>query len=333
MNIISVNVNGVRASAFNGAAAKRNYGLLNFIDRQNSRKDQKIDILCMQELRADKDQLEKFAEKLLLNDQNFYFQDDQNMKGHAGVGVIIFNQSYDILEVRTPFERQEYTSKIKASGRIIELDIKTDLGNTFTLINAYLHHADSPTVKGISREQSVFTMDNKHIFLDKLTSRLKELISLGNEIVMVGDFNIAHQNIDLKNHQGNKTKAGFLPEERAWLDLWFADINQQIPEEIYNKHFYNPDIEYFPPEYTNKHFKDNGIGLIDICRKKWGDKTSYSWWTYMGKAFDNDAGWRIDYQVATPKIANTVLDANIIKQDNYNSRYTDHAPVSVVYNY
>ena len=140
------------------------------------------------------------------------------------------------------------------------------------------------------------SMEEKYAFLDLVTARLAELGAAGRLAVLAGDVNIAHRNVDLKNWKGNLKAAGCLPEERAYLDRW------------------------------------SDLGWVDVGRRLGGDGPGpYTWWSWRGKAFDNDAGWRIDYQLATPALAARALKAEVDRAASYDARFSDHAPVVVTY--
>ena len=111
-------------------------------------------------------------------------------------------------------------------------------------------------------------------------------------MVICGDWNIAHREIDLKNWRGNKKNSGFLPEERAWLTQLFDEV-----------------------------------GWVDTFRKLYPESEAYTWWSNRGQAWAKDVGWRIDYQIATPSLAARALSASIYKQE----RFSDHAPLITDY--
>ena len=120
----------------------------------------------------------------------------------------------------------------------------------------------------------------------------------GREVVVVGDWNIAHAEIDLKNWRTNRKNSGFLPEEREWLGRVYDEV-----------------------------------GYVDVQRKLDPEGPGpYSWWSYRGKAFDNDSGWRIDLQVATPGLAELCTSVVVERAESYDGRWSDHAPVTAVYN-
>lgn len=137
----------------------------------------------------------------------------------------------------------------------------------------------------------------KYALLDAVTARLRRAREEGEQLALTGDLNVAHREADLKNWKGNIGKAGFLAEERAYFDGWFGE----------------------------------GL-VVDVVRERSGDGPGpYTWWSYRGKAFDNDAGWRIDYQLATPQLAQRVSRHEIGRAAAYDQRWSDHAPVVVDY--
>ena len=134
----------------------------------------------------------------------------------------------------------------------------------------------------------------KYRCLESFTAHLKNLQRRRAEYVICGDWNIAHKEIDLKNWRGNRKNSGFLPEERAWMD------------EVFGKHRYTDAfraIEQPPDQYT--------------------------WWSNRGRAWDNNVGWRIDYQVVTPGLSDCVTRTEIYKEQ----RFSDHAPLIMDYDW
>lgn len=137
----------------------------------------------------------------------------------------------------------------------------------------------------------------KYALLDAVTARLRRARDEGEHLTLTGDLNVAHREADLRNWKGNIGKAGFLAEERAYFDGWF----------------------------------DEGL-VVDVVRVRSGEGPGpYTWWSYRGKAFDNDAGWRIDYHLATPDLAQRVSRHEIGRAAAYDQRWSDHAPVVVDY--
>ncbi len=149
-----------------------------------------------------------------------------------------------------------------------------------------------------SGETDTPRQDEKERFMESFGLYLARTAASGRSTVVCGDWNIAHTERDLKNWKGNKKSSGFLPNERAWMDRIFAD----------------------------------GSGWVDVMRVLHGDIDGpYSWWSYRGKAFDNDAGWRIDYHVATDGLAASARAGVVERAESYDTRWSDHAPVTVTY--
>ncbi|WP_102142209.1 exodeoxyribonuclease III [Mycobacterium hubeiense] len=135
----------------------------------------------------------------------------------------------------------------------------------------------------------------KERFLTGLASRMTALAS-DRDAVVCGDWNIAHTEHDIKNWRGNVKKSGFLPSERQWLSDLLAS------------------------------------GWVEVMRVMHPDQPGpYSWWSWRGRAFDNDAGWRIDYQLANRRLAARVVSARVERPEAYALRWSDHAPVTVKY--
>ena len=186
--------------------------------------------------------------------------------------------------------------------RAVRIDLGQGVpGNTGRWVEADLDLPDGRVLTVIStyiHSGTVGTpsMEEKYGFLDLITARLAELRAADGLAVVAGDVNIAHRNEDLKNWKGNLKAAGCLPEERAYLDRWFE------------------------------------AGWVDLGRRFGGDGPGpYTWWSWRGKAFDNDAGWRIDYQIATPALAATAKEVVVDRAPSYDTRFSDHAPVVVTY--
>ena len=138
----------------------------------------------------------------------------------------------------------------------------------------------------------------KHAFLTGADKRLATLARLakrnGREALVCGDFNIGHREVDIKNWKGNRGKSGFLPEERAHLDGWFSGA------------------------------------WTDLGRELGGEGPGpYTWWSWRGRGFDTDGGWRIDYQIATAELAARARSAVVGKAATYAERWSDHAPLTV----
>ncbi len=137
----------------------------------------------------------------------------------------------------------------------------------------------------------------KEAFLEAAAVRLDALAADGRHVLLTGDLNVAHREADLKNWKGNLKKAGFLPQERAWFDRLLGDG-----------------------------------AWVDVVRALAGmGPGPYSWWSWRGKAFDLDSGWRIDYQIASAGLAEHAVKAETDRAGSYAERWSDHAPVVVRY--
>lgn len=142
-----------------------------------------------------------------------------------------------------------------------------------------------------SGEENTPKQDEKYRFMAELGAYLK---TRTGEFVVSGDWNIAPAEVDLKNWKGNQKSAGFLPEERAWIAELLA------------------------------------VGYVDVVRALHPDVAGpYSWWSYRGRAFDNDSGWRIDLVLTTEDIAPFATAARVERAAAYDQRWSDHAPVTV----
>lgn len=133
----------------------------------------------------------------------------------------------------------------------------------------------------------------KYQFMDQFLEILNSHVKSKKSYIICGDWNIAHKNIDIKNWKGNQKNSGFLPEERAWLDTLFEKK-----------------------------------GFIDAFREVNHQAEQYTWWSHRGQAWAKNVGWRIDYQVLSPNLKNTVKHASIYKDE----RFSDHAPLIIDYN-
>jgi exodeoxyribonuclease III len=184
-------------------------------------------------------------------------------------------------------------------------DVRTDIGEEFAesgrWVEADLDVAGrSVTVASVyvhTGEAGTERQEEKYRFLEAVGARMSRWSVEGRLAVVTGDLNIAHRQEDLKNWKGNRGKAGFLPEEQAHLDRWVAEH-----------------------------------GFVDVHRGLHGPGPGpYTWWSWRGKAFDNDAGWRIDYHFASTPLAATAVRAEVGRADEYALRWSDHAPVLVEY--
>jgi len=134
----------------------------------------------------------------------------------------------------------------------------------------------------------------KFDFMERFMPYLQKLRRKRREYVICGDWNIAHKKIDIKNWRSNQKNSGFLPEEREWMDRLFEEI-----------------------------------GYVDAFRQVDQREFQYTWWSNRGQAWANNTGWRIDYQIITPGLKDTVKKAGIYKDE----RFSDHAPLTIDYDY
>ena len=134
----------------------------------------------------------------------------------------------------------------------------------------------------------------KFEFMKQYMTHMKKLKKQGRDYIICGDWNICHKEIDLKNWKPNQKNSGFLPEERQWLD------------ELYDK-----------------------VGFVDAFRLVRSEPELYSWWSNRGQARANNVGWRLDYHVVTPGVAEKVKSAEIYREQSF----SDHAPVIIDYNF
>ncbi|UGY91883.1 exodeoxyribonuclease III [Streptomyces gobiensis] len=262
--VSSVNVNGLRA------AAKKGYA--EWLAATEA------DVICLQEVRAEPHQL---ADEVREPDGWHVSYAPAAAKGRAGVALLTRREPD---RVRVGFGVTEF----EESGRYLEADLPG-----VTVASLYLPSGEVGTER----------QEEKERFMAAFFPYLKELreraAADGREVLVCGDWNIAHQEADLKNWKANRKNAGFLPEEREWMSRIFTETDG---------------------------------GYVDVVRQLHpGQAGPYSWWSYRGRAFDNDSGWRIDYQVATGGLAKRALKAEVERAPSHTARWSDHAPVTVTF--
>lgn len=277
LRIASVNVNGIRAAVRNG--------MLGWLDAAD------IDVLTLQEVRGQDEHLEAAFPGWSI------VHDEATAKGRAGVAVVSREPS---IASRTALGADDFDS----AGRWIEADFEIG-GRPLTIVSAYVHSGEADTPK----------QDEKWKFLDAMTERMLSLSGSDDALALVtGDLNVGHRELDIKNWRGNRTKAGFLPRERAYFDRFLGEAGAQIAGVDGST--------------------GAGLGWVDIGRTHHGEiEGPYTWWSMRGKAFDNDSGWRIDYHLATPALAARATGYTIARAATYAERWSDHAPVIVDYTY
>jgi exodeoxyribonuclease III len=255
MRIITLNVNGLRAAERKGFA------------RWLARAEP-WDVVCLQEIKCIAGDVPRSLAAPRQSHATFH---PAQRKGYSGVAVYAKHAP----QIATGFGHAEFD----AEGRYLQADF-ADL----SIVSLYLPSGSS----GPHRQASKFR------FLDAFLPHLESLVARGREVVLCGDWNIAHQPIDLRNWRANQKNSGFLPEERAWLTRVFDDLR-----------------------------------FVDVFRRVDARADQYTWWSNRGEAWKKNVGWRIDYQIATPGIAATARAAAIYK----NRRFSDHAPLLIDYDY
>jgi exodeoxyribonuclease III len=279
----------------NGIRAAARRGGLGWLDELAA------DVIALQEVRASRDELSATLAGAGMTGWRITHA-EAAAKGRAGVAVL---SRAEPVEVRTGFgpagsgAESGSGSEFAEAGRWVEADLPTDAG-VVTIASTYVHTGEAGTAR----------QDEKHRFLDAMTERMRSLRKdsagsggdrAGRQAVVTGDLNVAHREIDLKNWRGNLKKAGFLPSERDYFDRWLDDAH--------------PDG-----------------GWVDVHRALAGDGPGpYTWWSWRGQAFDNDTGWRIDYQLATAGLAERAVKADVGRAASYAQRWSDHAAVIIDY--
>ncbi len=266
LRIASVNVNGLRA------AYKK--GMAEWLEPRD------VDILCLQEVRAP-----DAIVRELLGEGWHILHAEAEAKGRAGVAIA---SRAEPVATRSCIGDSYFTT----AGRWVEADyiVRDAAGeaSTLTVASAYVHSGEAGTPK----------QDDKFRFLDVMATRLPELTKHSDHALVVGDLNVGHTELDIRNWKGNVKRAGFLPAERAYFDRFFGEE----------------------------------IGWKDVHRGLAGTVDGpYTWWSQRGQAFDNDAGWRIDYHMATPALAAAAVSAVVDRAPSWDTRFSDHAPLVVDY--
>lgn len=255
LRIISANLNGIRS------ASKK--GFFEWMGKQEA------DIVCVQELKAQAaDMTEAFLAPHGYHGCFHYAQ----KKGYSGVGLYTRHAPERVV---TGFGTPEFDNE----GRYVEVQYPH-----LAVISVYVPSGSS----GEERQQAKFR------FMEAFLPHLLQLKASGREIVLCGDVNIAHKEIDIRNWKGNLKNSGFLPEERAWIGALFDDH-----------------------------------GYVDVFRRLDPRPEQYTWWSNRGQAYAKNVGWRIDYHLATPAIAATAKVCSIYKDE----KFSDHAPLSIDYDF
>ena len=262
LTISTANVNGIRAAS--------RKGFDHWLARTSA------DVVCLQEVRAE---LADIPAALREAEGWHVLFAPSSAKGRSGVAL--FSRA-EPLERRIGFASAEFDT----SGRYAEIDLPS-----VTVASLYLPSGEAETPRQVEKERFMAE------FFEYLIAAKSRAEAHGRELVVCGDWNIAHREADLRNWKTNQKASGFLPHERAWLSKVFDEA-----------------------------------GYVDVLRSLHPEGPGpYSWWSYRGRAFDNDAGWRIDYQIATPGLAKAAATAIVERAVDHDSRWSDHAPVTITY--
>jgi exodeoxyribonuclease-3 len=257
VRIITLNLNGIRSAWRKGFAP--------WLVAQQA------DFVCVQELKAQAPVITEEMSRIDGLTGYFHYADKP---GYSGVGIYSRHVPERIIEGIGDAE-------FDAEGRYLQLDFKG-----LSVVSLYLPSGSSSEVRQTA----------KFRFMGLFRPQLDRLRAAGQSVVVGGDWNIAHQEIDLKNWKSNQKNSGFLPEERAWMgqvlgaDGWRDTYRQLHPE------------------------------ATDAC---------YTWWSNRGQAWAKNVGWRLDYQLAAGDIAGKLRRAEVYRDE----RFSDHAPLTVDYGF
>ncbi|WP_229310962.1 exodeoxyribonuclease III [Larkinella soli] len=250
LKILTYNLNGIRSAL--------NKGLIGWLAGQD------FDILCFQEVKATHDVVDLQPFEALGYRYHWHAAEK---KGYSGVATFSRLQPDQVVHGCG-------IAAYDCEGRIL----RTDFGG-LTLLNCYFPSGTTGEIR-----QSV-----KMQFLEDFYGYIDELRKTRPKLVVVGDYNIAHTEIDIHDPVRNKTSSGFLPEEREWMSRWFAN------------------------------------GFIDCYRHLNPDRIEYSWWSYRAGARTNNKGWRIDYISVSDTLREQILGAGLMPD----AIHSDHGPVWV----
>ena len=256
--LVTLNLNGIRSAA--------NKGFVQWAESAAA------DCMGVQEVKCQAEHVCGSLDRVAGLDGHFHFA---QKKGYSGVGMYTRRAPSAVINGYGDAE-------FDAEGRYVETRFDT-IKRKLSLISCYFPSGSS----GEHRQAA------KYRFLARLLPHLMTL-KAEREFIMVGDINIAHQPIDLKNWRGNQKNSGFLPDERAWLT----------------------------------HLFEQG-GLVDVFRKLNTRPEQYTWWSNRGQAWAKNVGWRLDYHLATPALAATAQREAIY----LDRRFSDHAPLTIDYGF
>ena len=299
LTIATVNVNGIRAAT--KVRNENNPGMLAWLNETPA------DVVLMQEVRATEDQARAALAPAL--EQGWHLEvAPAAAKGRAGVGILS-RQPLTQVEVGIP--------GFEDSGRFI----RAMLADATCVASLYLPSGSAGTEK----------QDEKYRFLDAFEPLLEQWANEHPDMVIGGDWNICHRREDLKNWKGNHKKSGFLPHERAFMDSVFGAFPDSEAQDLDLKSAlgWAGAVEYTsaaPARVACENPK-----WFDVARRLNPEDAGYSWWTFRGQAFNNNAGWRIDVQAATANMLERAQRAWVDKVATVEERWSDHSPVVVEY--
>jgi exodeoxyribonuclease-3 len=248
MRIITYNVNGIRAAIKKG-----------FVDWLAT---DPADVICLQEIKAHPENVDGSLVEQLGYHQYWY---PARKRGYSGVAVFTKTAPLKVYYGNGNTQSDE-------EGRLIRLDFPR-----FSLINAYFPSGTTGEIRQCY----------KYLWLEQFMGYLSELRREVPRLIVCGDYNICHKAIDIHDPIRNKNSSGFLPEERRWMDEFFA------------------------------------AGFVDTFRHFNTEPHQYSWWSYRANARNNNKGWRIDYINATEPLKDQLRSARILPE----VRHSDHCPV------
>ena len=253
--IITCNTNGISSAASKG-----------FFDWLQT---EQPDVVCIQETKA---QVEQLGAPVFTPEGYHCVYNDAVKKGYSGTALFSRVKPKNVI-TRLGWDPAD------SEGRYTQADFKG-----LSVISLYMP-------SGSSSEEA---LQKKLRFMDTFMEHLRTLRRARREVIVCADWNICHHPIDLKNWRANQKNSGFLPQERAWLDVLYEEV-----------------------------------GYVDSFRLVNQEPDQYTWWSNRGQAWAKNVGWRLDYQVITPRLVDTVTSAAIYKDQ----RFSDHAPQIMEYDF
>ena len=252
MKIITYNVNGIRA------ALKKDFW--------KWLKEMDADIVCLQEIKIE----EKLVDKALfesLGYESYWFSAQK--KGYSGTAILTKIKPVSV-------EQGSDMQQSDEEGRVLKANFEVN-GTSFSVINVYIPSGSSGTAR----------QEYKYKWLEEFDEYLEKVRKEQKNIIVCGDYNICHKEIDIHNPKSNKNSSGFLPEERKWLD-----------------------------DYEKK-------GMIDAFRNFNQEPHHYSWWTYRNQCRAKNLGWRIDYHFISQPFSKYMTGCQILSE----AVHSDHCPI------